>query len=369
MKIAIDLTSLNDNFSGIERYALNISKEMIRNDKVNTYVLIFKNEIYPAYESLIDGKRIVAEVVKGKNRLIFSQLTLAKYLYKIKADRYLFLAFPSPILFRKKGIINTVHDLTAWDYPATMKNLSRVYFKIGIINAIKLSKKIITVSEFSRRRIIEKFKCNNVNIIYNGISEVFLNSDKNIREEYILKIKDKYGLPAEYLMCLCTLEPRKNIQLLIKSYVELRNEGKMDLKLVLVGRKGWKIEKLLNEINTKYSKDIIVTGFIDDKDLPIIYKKSSCFIFPSLYEGFGIPVIEAMYMNVPVICSNTSSLPEVVKGCGILFDNNNKEDLKRKIVKFTKMNKEEICNMTKLAKRRAQEFSWRSEAIKLIELL
>lgn len=369
MRIAVDLTSLDDNFSGIERYALNICKEMIQHDDENTYILIFKNSVYHSYEKLIDDKKVIAKVIKGKKRLIFAQLTLTKYLYKIKADKYLFLAFPSPVLFIKKGIINTIHDLTAWDYPGTMTFLSRLYFKIGIKNAINISEKIITVSQFSKRRIIEKFKCDNIHVIYNGISDVFMNYDKNISDGSVLKIKAKYGLTNKYLMCLCTLEPRKNIELLIKSYVELRNEQKLNFKLVLVGRKGWKVEKLLSEINSKYSNDIIITGFVDDIDLPIIYKESSCFIFPSLYEGFGIPVIEAMYMNVPVICSNTSSLPEIVKECGILFENNNKEDLKEKIMEFIKMNKEEIFHMTKLAEERAKKFSWTNEAIKLIELL
>lgn len=369
MKIVIDLTSLADNFSGIERYALNISTEMLKNDDKNKYILLFKNSIHHSYIKLLEKKNIKSIIITGKNKLIFAQLTLVKNLYKIKADRYIFLAFPSPILFRKKGIINTIHDLTAWDYPDTMKTLSRIYFKFGIRNAVKVSKEILTVSKFSKQRIMDKFGNGNVNIIYNGVSEVFLESNLENNEQNIFNVKNKYGLPNKYIMCLCTLEPRKNIELLINAYVELRNENKLNLKLVLVGRKGWKIENLLNDISTKYVNDIIVTGFVDDEDLPLIYKAANCFVFPSLYEGFGIPVIEAMYMNVPVICSNTSSLPEVVNDCGILFENNSKEDLKVKILGFLNKTENEISNITKLAKKRTEEFNWRNEAVKLIKLL
>lgn len=369
MKVAIDLTSLADNFSGIERYALNISMEMLSNDDKNEYILLFKNSIHNSYTKLLEKKNINSVVIHGKNKLIFAQLTLVKALYKIKADRYIFLAFPSPILFRKKGIINTIHDLTAWDYPDTMKTLSRIYFKFGIKNSVKLSKEILTVSKFSKKRIRDKFGNKNISIVYNGISEVFLKNDIENNKQNIFDVRNKYELPDKYIMCLCTLEPRKNLELLINAYVELRNENKLNLKLVLVGRKGWKIEKLLNDINNKYTNDIIVTGFVDDKDLPVIYKAASCFIFPSLYEGFGIPVIEAMYMNVPVICSNTSSLPEVVNGCGILFENNNKEDLKVKILEFLNKTENEISYISKLAKKRSQEFSWCNEATKLIKLL
>ncbi|NMF04830.1 glycosyltransferase family 4 protein [Clostridium beijerinckii] len=369
MKILIDLTSLADNFSGIERYALNISKQIIFNDKNNEYILIFKNSIHEKFKIFEKYNNIEIRIINGKNKLIFNQVILPYHLYSMKADRYLFLAFPSPILFRKKGIINTVHDLTCYDYPETMKVFPRLYFKFGIRNAVKVSSEILTVSKFSKKRIEDTFGINNVNIIYNGVSEVFLASDSKNTDENTLWARNKYGLPHKYLMCLCTLEPRKNIELLINAYVELRNENKLTLKLVLVGRKGWKIEKLLDDINTKYVNDIIVTGFVDDEDLPLIYKAASCFIFPSLYEGFGIPVIEAMYMNVPVICSNTSSLPEVVNDCGILFENNNKEDLKYKILEFLNKTENEISNITKLAKKRSKEFSWCNEAVKLIKLL
>lgn len=367
MKILIDLTSLADNFSGIERYALNISKELIKHDNLSKYILVFKNHIHKEFDEFRNNKNVEFKVVKGKNKLIFNQIILPYHLYSIKADKYLFLAFPSPILFRKKEIINTIHDLTAWDYPDTMKNSSRLYFKASILNAVKISKNIITVSQFSKDRITEMFNKNQVDIVYNGISNVFLNYNYN--EENLSIISEKYKLPKDYIMCLCTIEPRKNIELLIEAYSELRSENKIQSKLVLVGRNGWKVDNLLKKVNEKYSDDVIVTGFIEDIELPQIYIKSKAFIFPSLYEGFGIPVIEAMYMGVPIICSNTSSLPEIIGGCGTLFKNNDKNDLKEKIIYVLNQDEQHKEEMIQKAKRRASNFSWINESNKLMKII
>ena len=369
MKILMDLTSLCDNFSGIERYALNISKELLKLDDKNRYILIFKNCIHNSFNVFKDRENIEFRIIMGKNKLIFNQIILPKCLYTIKADKYIFLAFPNPILFRRKGIINTIHDLTAWDYPDTMKMDSKIYFKASIINAINVSERILTVSKFSRKRIIEKFNTDKIDIVYNGVSDVFLKamdiSDFKLKEE----TKNKYNLPQDYIMCLCTLEPRKNIELLIKAYVELREEYKIKFKLVLVGRKGWKINNLLSKINIKHSDDIIITGFVDDEDLPQIYIGAKLFVFPSLYEGFGIPVLEAMSLGVPVISSDTSSLPEVLGDSGLLFYNNDKEDLKLKIRKILEKDFNEIKKMSLLEIDRAKKFNWSNEAEKLVEIL
>lgn len=369
MRIVVDLTSLADNFSGIERYALNISEQLINLDKKNTYIIFFKNNIHKDLLKYKENKNVEFKIINGGNKLIFNQVILLKELFKIKADKYLFMAFPSPLLFRKAGIINTIHDLTPWDYTGTMKFTSRSYFKASIRNAIKVSEKIITVSEFSKNRIIDKFRIKEVDIIYNGVSDVFLKASENLNFKLDNKISKKYNLPDKYIMCLCTLEPRKNIELLVESYIELRKKNKIDLKLVLVGRKGWKVDKLLSNINENYSKDIIVTGFVDDDDLPQIYIGAKCFVFPSLYEGFGIPIIEAMSLGVPVITSNTSSLPEVVGDCGLLFINNNKDDLQLKIREFINMKMQEVEDLSLRSKERAKRFNWKIEAHKLIKIL
>lgn len=362
MKILIDLTSLADNFSGIERYALNISKQMIIQDSKNNYILVFKNKVHQEFEKFKDRKNIEIRVITGKNRLIFNQIILPYKLYKIKSDKYLFLAFPSPILFFKKGIINTIHDLTCWDYPETMKFLSKWYFRISISNAMRCSERILTVSNFSKQRISKKFNSKkNIDVIYNGVSEVFENFEFN---EFINKsVKKRYNLPESYIMSLGTLEPRKNLQLLIKAFVELKKEGVLDKKLVLVGRKGWKFDSILSEIQPDILENIIFTGFVEDKHLPYVYKNAELFVFPSIYEGFGIPIIEADKMGTSILVSNIDVFKEICSEKQLMFESNNNKDLKNKIKTFYDDYRYKLKDPV------YNRYKWENESKKLIELI
>lgn len=367
MKILIDLTSLADNFSGIERYALNISKQMIIQDNINRYILVFKNRVYDEFAELLDKDNIETKVIKGNNKLIFNQIILPYNLYKIKADKYIFLAFPSPILFYKKGIINTIHDLTAFLFPETMNLKSKIYFKYSIINAVKKSELILTVSNSSKDDLIDKFGENlKVEVISNGISNVFTNFNSLEKE----KIYEKYNLPDEYILCLGTIEPRKNLKLLIEAYIDLKREGLELPKLILVGRKGWKLEDEFKGINIeKYKSDIVFTGFVDDNDLPYIYENAQFFVFPSLYEGFGIPVIESLYMKTPVIISNIKSLTEITNYKAKTFISNDKEDLKNKIREYINLSTSALKKEAISVRKEIIKYNWEQEAKKLILLV
>ncbi|NLL77141.1 MAG: glycosyltransferase family 4 protein [Clostridiales bacterium] len=389
MRIVIDLTSLADNFSGIERYAMNITKELISLDyeKRNTYILLFKREIHTEFKKYKDRNNVICKIYKGQNKLIFQQLLLPFHLYGIKADAYLFLAFQSPVLFLKKGIYNTIHDLTSWDCPETMKKKMELYFKLTIRNALWVSKGIIVNSKFTRDRIVDKFHYNKkkITIAYCGISDVFmdyiaaqpkktLDSDESRQEniDYLEKIRSrsldvrhKYHLPEQYLLCLATLEPRKNLPFLVEAYVELLEEGKVDIPLVLAGRKGWKMDEFLNRIEEEYRRCIIVTGFIDDEDLPYVYHMADCFIFPSIYEGFGMPPLEAMAVGTMVISSDAASLPEVLGKAASYFHSGNKEELKEKLRQGIHQECDEVT--VQEIKKRVEMFQWRKSAKKLEE--
>ena len=368
MKIVIDLTSLNDNFSGIERYALNISLNLIKQDNTNKYVLLFKNEIHNDFKEYIDNKNIEVRVIKGKNKLFFNQVKLLFELMKVKADKYLFLAFPSPILFRRKGIINTIHDLTAFLFPKTMKLKSRLYFKYSIINAVKISEHVITVSQTSKKDIVNRFKVNNISVVSNGISEVFENFIFNYEKNCY--IKEKYGLPEDYILSLGTLEPRKNLKLLINAFIDLKIEKRIDKKLVLVGRKGWKLEDVIGDLDPKIINDnIIFTGFVDDEDLPYIYINSQFFVFPSMYEGFGIPVIEAGAMNCLVISSDIEVMVEILGEDLVYFNSNNIESLKNTICEVVGYSEEKKSIIRSKLKENTKKYNWKVESTKLFYLL
>ena len=305
MRIVIDLTSLSYHLTGIERYAMCVSEKMLELDKDNSYVLIFRNDIPALYTKYIDGERVVAEVIRGEKKLLFLQWTLYRKLKSIKADKYLFFAFPSPYLFKRKGIINTIHDMGAWDSSSEMQKMSNKYFKISYKKAAKISEYIITVSKFSKGRIADILHVANERIkvipsaVYEGITE-------NIAP--FEDIQKSYDVPSKYIMTLSTIEPRKNMRILLEAYTNIAD--KVDYDLLLVGRKGWNMDDTLSVYEN--NPRIHITGFVKDEHLSAVYKNALCFVFPSLYEGFGLPPVESLALGTPVISSDAASLPEVL---------------------------------------------------------
>lgn len=222
MKILIDLTALADNFSGIERFALSITKELIKNS-ANQWVLLFKNSIHRDFCE--EQENVEKIVIKGGNKLVFNQVALPAKLSAIRADKYFFPAFPAPFFFFNKNTYNTIHDLGCWDCPGTNKKHMIWYFKLMYWKASLNNKKIITVSEFSKKRIctILHAKPENVNVVYNGISETF-NAEIRSANEY-KKAQEKYSLPKKYVLCLSTMEPRKNLRLMLDVFASLYEDG------------------------------------------------------------------------------------------------------------------------------------------------
>lgn len=367
MKICIDLTSLADNFSGIERFAACISYEMI-NQSDDNYILIFKDAIHPMFGDVVKKNNIESIILPRCKKLLFNQGRLPWAIHKINADIYLFMAFPVPILSFKKRMISTIHDICCWDCPETMNGMSKWYFRISHKVALKKCKAIITISQFSKKRIIEKLKypAEKIWLIYCGIDNKF---EPVTDTTYIASIRKKYSLPDEYILSLSTLEPRKNIRLLIDVYRSLILSGDCKTDLVLAGRKGWKMDELMSGIEPKVQNKIVFTGFVDDKDLPGVYSAAKWFVFPSMYEGFGIPPLEAMACGVPVISSDAASLPEVLGGAGLIFQSNNEKALKQSILQAQELSKEDLKAQIIAGEASVQKFRWRKEAKKLLELL
>ena len=360
MRICVDLTSLADNFSGIERFALSITKELIKNTE-HHWILLFKNSVHKEFSG--EAENVEKIVINGGNKLIFNQLILPIKLLGIKADRYFFPAFPAPFFFFNKNAYNTIHDLSCWDCPGSNKKYMIWYFKIMYWNASLCNKKIITVSEFSKGRIckILKVKPENVLVVYNGISDQFNNSE--LSDEEKKRVERKYNLPKDYVLCLSTLEPRKNLRLLLEAYSSLFHEGIID-EIVLAGRKGWKMEDFLKGYPEEFLQHVHFTGFVDDEDLPAIYKLAKVFVFPSLYEGFGIPPLEALACGTPVISSDAASMPEVLGNYAVYFINDDKNSLVD-----TLRNNDVIKCLRNATILFLDRYSWSSSALKLVKYL
>ncbi len=365
--ILVDLTSLAYHLTGLERYAMNLMREVIRQDKTNRYILFFKGEVHPFFREEVkeanndgqNGSHLCVRILKKNSqqrklpvgritdsKLWVNQISLPFALYKEKADITVFPAFPCPLLYHRKTILTQIADLTCWDAPDTMPAKSRLFFRVMNRHSARVSRKIFTVSKFSAGRIHKKLHipAKRLAVIYDGIGELFLKADLSLERQK--QVREKYNLPKRYFLSLSTLEPRKNIPLLIRAYRDAAEEitkapkdeeiGDRDSTdaydipaLVLAGRKGWKNEEL-----DRIKENIIFTGFIDDEDLPVVYHMADTFVFPSLYEGFGLPPLEAVSVGTRVVSSDAASLPEVLGQNAEYFRSGDQEALKDILIRI-----------------------------------
>ena len=335
MRIAIDLTSLADNFSGIERYAAELSRALVDIDDKNEYLLVFKEGVHSFFDGVQVSHGNVSAVVLprgSKGKFYFSQFTLVHELNKLHANLALFPAFPTP-LFYKGCSISTFHDLCWYDAPETMLAKSRLYWKVLHKVNVQRNVKLLTVSQFSKGRIVDVLKVpeSKVVVTYNGVDDKLFNRE-NAAAVPFSSLKVKYSLPGRYVLTLSTIEPRKNIGLLIDAWAKACLEDAYEPDLVLAGRKGWKQEALVERVPDNLKSRVHFTGFVDDGDLPALYANSELFVFPSIYEGFGLPPVEAAYSGARVLCSDIPCLKEICGSEVEYFASNSVESLHRFLV-------------------------------------
>ena len=367
MRIGIDLTSLAFHLSGIERYAMSITQEWLTINKTDEFYLLFCNQVHPNFEKILaERKNVHAILIKSENnkvdKFLLFQHRILREIKRIQTDCMVFLAFEPPILYRDVNVIKTVHDVGFFDCPKMWPWYVTIYGKIKIRALLAHPGRIIAVSHTTKNRLVSRLRVDpeRISVIYNAIDERFNSIPLSVEEKD--RVRCKYKLPLEpYLLCLSTLEPRKNLALLIQVYDQMCRDGTMHEKLVLAGRKGWKIDNLLENVSKSTLDNIYFTGFIDDDDLPAVYKMARLFVFPSLYEGFGIPPLEAIACGTPALVSDLPVFQEIFQDAVIYFHNNDPKDLQRMLTQ------ECSIRLKKLAQQ-ASLYSWRMSAQMLDQL-
>ena len=227
------------------------------------------------------------------------------------------------LLPRLKGArtVLTVHDLIFLLFPEYHLPLNRWFLNRFMPLFVRRADAIIAVSQCTRDDLIRYYAApsEKITVVYEGVDARF----QTVTDpDALAQVRVRYGLPERFILYVGTIEPRKNLNTLLEAFARLKvRSTTCDLGLVIVGRKGWLYEgffRRLHELGLK--GEVIFPGFVPDEDLPAIYSAAALFVFPSLYEGFGLPPLEAMACGTPVIASNASSLPEVVGEAGILID-------------------------------------------------
>lgn len=371
MRIAIDLTSTQKNKTGIGRYMLGVLKGLQAVDHENEYYLFTQDDDLDGFGIYADNFHIVPVksriLRKTYIRILWEQVVLPWRIRKLKIDvlhcpNYT-MPYTARIVHRHAAVMVVFHDMTYFNLPECHVGWKRELFKWYIKRSARACDKIIAVSENTKLDTPKYCKPKNKDIAvsYLGIKEAFLTSVDATPEQ-----KAKYGIDSRYILYVGTLEPRKNVPGLIAGYRLLPKEVRDMYKLVIVGKKGWLYDEIFASVESDQElKDrVIFTGFVDDEDMLPLMHSASTIAYPSIYEGFGIPVIEGMGSGVPTVTSYGSSLEEVAGGCAFLANPKDNQSISDALLEAlatyeNALNGEEQA-LDKLAKarERAKSFTW-----------
>ncbi len=293
-----------------------------------------------------------AATVHPIGRILWEQLVWPIRNRRADCDIIHGTAFSLPFLNRKPSIV-TIFDLSFIYYPELFPALRRFYLTTMTRIACSLATKIITISESSKADLIRLFHVDEekVSVIYPGLSDRF----NRVSDEEIEAFRAKKGLPKKFILHVGTLQPRKNLPLLIDAF---HQANLSDTELVFAGGKGWFYEEIFSTVKELgLESKIHFPGYVSDEELPLWYAAADLLVFPSKYEGFGMPIVEAMGCGTPVIASNASAMPEAIGDAGLLFDPQNSAELAKSISSLLE-NDVQMAKMREAGFLQAKKFSW-----------
>ena len=357
MKIGIDGSGAMGTQTGVGKYINRLIENLSLIDTSNEYLVYLNYFRTGKINPFGNGYQITKNRIPAKiQRLLHNQLKIPIETFVGNIDIFHGPNYFVPPSKQSKKVV-TVHDLTFEFFPETMIGRDAAYYKKYVPMSMQKADHILTISNSSKKDLIERFK-----VPADKISVTYMAAGSNFapisNKDVIKPVLKKYKLPSNFLLTVCTLEPRKNLVTLVKAMSALRKNKKNEQKLIVVGGSGWKNDELFKQISELgLENDIIFPGYIGQEDLPALYNACSLFLFPSLYEGFGIPPLEALSCGTACICSNSSSLPEVVGDGAILIDPVNADEWVEQI-EFLLDNPSKIDELGKRGMEQAKKFSW-----------
>ena len=380
MRIGVDIRVLMDKYySGISEYTANLLMAILKLDRDNEYKL-FYNSYQNISERLDKWNGPNSKVINLRYPNKIFNYVLQKIFGYPRLDRVLggVDVFWSPhfnftsLSGSESGLqkIITVHDLSFLRYPQFFSGRKNFWHKaLGVIKTLRAADRIVAVSENTKNDIIELagVAADKVKVIYSGN-----NVTKKIwPKEKVRACLNKLSVSGPFILYVGNIEPRKNISGIIKAYNQLRNELGNDgnnISLILAGAPGWKDSQIRDDWRASpYQDQIKFLGYVDQTEKEILYSRAAIFVYPSFYEGFGFPPLEAMTYGVPVVCSNVSSLPEIVGAAGLMINPDKIEEIAAAI-KLILTDAELRQHLVSSGYERAQLFSWDKAAQEYLEL-
>lgn len=397
-RIGIDISTLLNHGPdiGAGRYIINLIRSLLEIDNKNTYVLTGR---YTSARYLEIAYNLKKDFENNKIELKFYRTPQKKLdlWNRLKFPPIEFQGFKADILHcpdylipptLNKNIVLTIHDLAFIRFPEFNFDWFIKKYNREVKKNAQISRKIIADSESTKNDIVNFFKIDpaKIEVVYLAADNLF---KKLLEKEKYKSVLKKYKIDKKYILSVGTIEPRKNFTTLIKAFNLLKDniKGKaartngpadgypdpqdiqlQNLQLVIVGRTGWKSEATYKERElSPYKEDILFLGRVPDEDLLQIYNQAELFVYPSIFEGFGLPPLEAMSCGLPVIASNCSALREVVGDAGILIPPNNHKEISKQILYVLK-NEKIIEELKEKSLYQAKKFNWEETARKTLEI-
>lgn len=358
MKIGIDAHMINDCSGGNESHYSNILHNMEIKDEDEIYLFVKKGTDMSSYTQKY---HIVEFREKNAFKRYFFELPILckRYNLELLHTQY-FIPF-----YRPCPVVCTIHDICFEHYKDIFTKKEYIRQKLLIPYAAKHSKYIFTVSMHAKNDIEQHYHVpsDKVVVVYNAVNSNYIKLESQKINSFMLR--RQFGIKNDYILSVCNLQPRKNLVRLIKAYRILKEKTNCQEQLVIVGKKAWMFSDILKEA-LDGENDIIFTDYINSDDLVRIYNDAKIFIYPSFFEGFGLPPLEAMACGTPVAVADATALPEVVGDAGLYFNPFNEEEM---ACVMQKMLNDAVLreNLIEKGRKRADTFSWKKSADTVVQ--
>lgn len=354
---------------GVGRYVKGLLDSIPAVDEENGYFIFSKQKLTPSIDSAPNFSRVnCAASAESTMRNHFYVSHVLPFLQsRLKLD-VLHIPNSMPILVKGGAVLVTIHDLAEFALSERVYGRIRnLYRKTSHVLSARRADAIIAPSLSTKKDIVEilGIKPEKIHVIYHGIEPAFF--EEAIPESKKVRVRERYGLPPRYSLFTGQIQPRKNLARIISAFAALKRRHPEHV-LVIAGKKGWMYQEILRSIgNLGLSDSIIFTGYVPGDELPALYAASELFLFPSLYEGFGFPVLEAMAAGVPVITSDTSSLAEISGGASLVVDPTSEEAIADAWARCLE-NADLRRKLQEMGRIRAKNFTWEKCARETVDL-
>jgi glycosyltransferase involved in cell wall biosynthesis len=352
MRVAIDARKLHD--FGIGTYIRNLLRHLARQDQDSEYVLLCAEADMGVAATLGSNFRTVLE--PSRNYSLAEQVHLPWVLWREKPNVFHAPHYVLPLAVRCPSVV-TIHDCIHLRFPQYLPSrVAHAYARAAIWAAAHKAARILTVSEASKQDILHYVDLppERISVTYNALDEQFgVTNNQDVE-----RVQERYQLHHPFVLYVGTIKPHKNLVRLIDAFAGLQREGFPDLTLLIIGDEISKLPALRHAVHThKLHKHVRFLGFLNENTLSALYRLASVFVFPSLYEGFGLPPLEAMAHGTPVVTSNVSSMPEIVGDAAVLVDPRDTLDIQHGIQRVL-TDASLRASLREKGLKRARHFSW-----------